>query len=510
MAEQQQLCWVCFPPGGGAWVQVADPRGYQSKGWTCTYICEEPPEPPPPPPPPEEEEEEDPAPHYYTIDVPGLFDVVKIPALESKKLRRQQIARMKTAVSPIPEPLRWIPSVINFLDDAQDLLISVLLATRWIIPRLGARVLPGVGWVLAANDLLNLLTLLLSTTMGGRSFKRASLRSLIWVFTRRAWRLKGVADFLARPFPWTSFLLQAGQVSRDWTGYGLQLGAVMGMVTGAFWGAWREIMGERVVFRGPPPADPVGKAARFMAQYPQHAHMQDILTPDEHAMLILAGAFATDILRQNTDAGGIAALGEQIGEAPYPLFEPWNEASKYALDKEGVLFGDDPETGTLPYVQGIQFPYPPASEVIRPIEDHVFTWEDTMKQEFGATNRGTVLAFLHNVMAIDTINWANRGAVLPPPPPQEPYTRERLLSAGDAMEPLFEEIEIDWSHAVEYGVFPNSTVDQELLYSWLTLARNMSLEKGLNHASFEDLKTAAVEVLGGFRRGPFKTFSGPE
>lgn len=94
----------------------------------------------------------------FTIDVPGIADIIKLPGLESGALRRERFLRMKSARSAIPEALQWIPHVLTKLDDAQDILSTGLALAIPLIKRLPTRVLPGVGWLLAANDVLNLLT----------------------------------------------------------------------------------------------------------------------------------------------------------------------------------------------------------------------------------------------------------------------------------------------------------------------------------------------------------------
>ena len=92
----------------------------------------------------------------YTIDIPGLTDFIRIPQLENETLKFQRWARFKTQEPLLPEPLRWIPGLINKLDDAQDLLYTGLVLARPLLRRLPARWLPYLGWILLLNDVLNL------------------------------------------------------------------------------------------------------------------------------------------------------------------------------------------------------------------------------------------------------------------------------------------------------------------------------------------------------------------
>lgn len=344
--------------------------------------------------------------------------------------------------------------------------------------------------------------------MGGRTFKRATLRSTFYLFTRRALRISSAEQFLGKAFPWTSFLLQGLQVSRDWTGYGIQLGTIMGFISDAFWAPFQSIQGEDVTFRAPPKDDPLGKAAFLLAQTPQHMYMKDILTPDEHKMIIAATWVATSMLRAVTPPDYVLSRGVSIGELTYPLFQPWNEASLDAMAKEEVTFDSNPSTGTLPYL-----PYPyafqPVQEVIKPLETQVPLWEDRMREVFAADPiGGTIIGYYHNLTWYEQINWINQGAKTPEPPPQDPISRPRLFDYEDTTLPIPEDLEIDWSHAIEYSVFPATNITSEQLKAWLTHARNLSQAKGFRHATFEDLKTAAVEILGGFVRRPFQTYTG--
>lgn len=452
--------------------------------------------------------ETDKPPILYDLDIPGLQDIIRIPALESPNLRRQQIARFKTHVTPIPEPLRWIPSVINLLDSAQDLLITVLYASRFLLKRLGPRLVPGLGWILTVNDAVNLTNALLGISMGGRSFKRASLKSLYWLVTRRAFRVNAAAEFLSRSFPWTSFILQAGQVSRDWTGYGLQLGSIMGFISEAVWSPFRMIQGDKVVFKAPPAADIFSKSGRILMMYPQHLYMQDILTPDEHLMIILAAFVAINVLREVESPLIYEQRAATVGEYSYPLWEPWNETSIKIMSDEGITFSDDPETGTLPYLP-YKYAYQPVSQVIFDLGQRVAPWEDAMKDVLAGDQIGGMFAgIMHNLSWIDHINWANSTAIAPPPPPQYPSRRPRLYDYTDSILPIYEDFEIDAWHACEYSVFPTRPIQPDELIAWLSSARAKSLAKGFNHATFEDLQQAAIEVLGGFQRRRFETYTG--
>ena len=60
----------------------------------------------------------------YTVDIPGLKDIFKYtsPASENKRLKSERYHRFKTKESPVPSIFNWIPGVITYIDDAQDLI----------------------------------------------------------------------------------------------------------------------------------------------------------------------------------------------------------------------------------------------------------------------------------------------------------------------------------------------------------------------------------------------------
>lgn len=94
----------------------------------------------------------------FTIDIPGVGDILRTPWTTSPSLRRQRIERMRTAKSVLPSGLAWVPKLINKLDDAQDLLFTGL-ALAWPLLRVVApRLLGPLGVVLTINDVLNVGT----------------------------------------------------------------------------------------------------------------------------------------------------------------------------------------------------------------------------------------------------------------------------------------------------------------------------------------------------------------
>lgn len=90
-----------------------------------------------------------------TIAIPGLSDILRIPGIDSPATRRERMQRFRAGKSPTPEFLQPFVKLLNKLDDAQDLLYTALVIGVWVAKFFGARMIPGLGWLLAINDLLN-------------------------------------------------------------------------------------------------------------------------------------------------------------------------------------------------------------------------------------------------------------------------------------------------------------------------------------------------------------------
>ena len=91
----------------------------------------------------------------FTIQIPGIQDILSVPSLVSSELRRQRAERTLRANSGMPDGLKWVPKLLNKLDDAQDMLYVGLIVGAYLAKVAGARIFPGLGILLTINDLLN-------------------------------------------------------------------------------------------------------------------------------------------------------------------------------------------------------------------------------------------------------------------------------------------------------------------------------------------------------------------
>jgi hypothetical protein len=274
----------------------------------------------------------------YTIQAPGLADIIRIPALESTELKQQRIQRMRNARTPIPPSIQWIPSAINFLDDAQDTLITLLLAGKLtgLLAKIPARFIPALGWVLLANDILNLGTSILGAATTGRFPKRDLLQGTKNFTSGRAGRVTAAHQFLKKRFPWLPFILQGGQVLHAWTGYGLQLGTIMGAVSDTMWGMYQAYHGKGARIIAPPPADPIAKMSRYLSQQWILPWIAPALTDDEIKLAVVAGSASIMGLGDHTayklDDQRLEAwaMTDTVG------YDVWPQQSLEAMEAEGI------------------------------------------------------------------------------------------------------------------------------------------------------------------------------
>lgn len=278
----------------------------------------------------------------YTITLPGVQDVFVVPPLESNQLKLERIARMRSTNSPIPEPLRWIPQVINWLDDAQDTLITALILGLPLLRRLPSKFIPYLGWALLANDALNLFNMFLSAPLAPRIRKAEFIHTTQRALGGRLARIRAAETFiLPGRVKFLPFLLTAGQVLYSYTGWGLRLGTIMGTISDSFWGIIRLLQGNHLRIIGPPPSDPFHKAARFLSQSYIHGMVTDAILEQDKKLIALATNAAWSILGAPNAPFPDDARLEEMGNLPVPRFEPWTQSSRQALEESNIVTGEE-------------------------------------------------------------------------------------------------------------------------------------------------------------------------
>lgn len=274
----------------------------------------------------------------WTIDVPEVDDILQFGVPESEEARLAKWLRYQNRSTALPELFQSLPQIINYVDDAEDILGTALIAAKYLVPKLLVRFTPIVGWAVMADDVLNGITGVLAVPLSaggmsrfGRAAKAEGLRGLIHSVGGRSASVQRGDEFMNARSSGLGFALQAGQVLDSFTGFGLQLGAVMGMVTDAFWATVRYGEADRVVVSLPPPDDLIGKAARLLLQLPFVNRLVQVVDYYDVAKCMIATNAAWQIIREERDRvpEGYWMSNQYDGDLQSftPLFHPyWDDA----------------------------------------------------------------------------------------------------------------------------------------------------------------------------------------
>jgi len=163
-----------------------------------------------------------------------------------KAQKRQGL--MNILSSPAPDWARKYSSVMTWLDNIDDatsvVYPAISMLARWF-PKIFGKIIPLVGWTMLGTDLLKIVIGLGRLPMTGMKGKRALCRQIrLNPFSKKAQfqRIEKIKNFN----PGFYDMLQVLQTTQQFTGVGLSLGAIMGCVQDAIFGAYRYITGERV------------------------------------------------------------------------------------------------------------------------------------------------------------------------------------------------------------------------------------------------------------------------
>lgn len=295
----------------------------------------------------------------YTVDVPGLMDIIKIPTppLVKEQYQKEIIAKMKSRHSPLPEDFQWIPGTIKTIDDMQDLLTTITVLARFGIMKFAPRLLPVVGWALTLSDIANIATRILTTPLTGPARKHAvygaitKLRGKV-VYTPSG-NFKGFASKMdlgaklsitpgamreraLEKVSMTGFVLQGGQAMESITGYGLVLGGVMALISDSFYGLIRAAKGDRIRFRPPTTVDPLYKPAVFLLEQLKLLQSPVTLETKDYLKLAAANLLATSTLAKEVNRDMLYNRIEETSGNLVPLLSPQEDSFRTAMINYGV------------------------------------------------------------------------------------------------------------------------------------------------------------------------------
>jgi len=409
-----------------------------------------------------------------TIQLPGATDIIRFPGLNNTQLRRERAQRMREENSPMPDYLNWIPPLVTKLDDAQDLLYTALVLSKPLWRRAPARLLPGLGWILTANDAINFATAAIAIPLGGRNAKRTVAD--IWSKTGGSYFSKlGQARHFLNHTAWSPFLLQGGQALESLTGYGLSLGAVMGASTDLVYGTIAAAAGEEVEFHGPPPSDPWGKAAQFLSETVDFLFPEDVLSQEDHTLLTLAQATAMQLLNERHNPYTLYQRADEIADAQLPVRYTWNRATQDALSLEGIHWQQD----LSPYLP-TDANRPQFSLAASMSARQAGNWEATMSDLYAFEPAGTWTQIAATDAANTFYSWAE--------------------DETDNMQPGYPPLIVTLLQILETNVFPRATPTQDEVTLFLAIAED-TIQTWMPLSQIEAwVKLYYAENFGGWRK----------
>ena len=307
----------------------------------------------------------------YTITVPGLSDIIKIPIEkpmtenEVKAWKRrdyksfsperyEEIKRMKQKrrdkflamlASPTPHIVNNVGSIMTSIDDAQDCLATLawigMLAIK-TAPRIMGKFIAGpVGWMVAASEMLNTLQ-----RFGLNKIPALETQTAMWKgqhasTTSRKARVKTTAKTM-KWAPSKYRLIEAAQVTRDIFGYGLCLGPLVGFAIQSVTGPYRRITGAKVNVKVPwPDLHHWGKIARRYKHSVPAYIASGLQTDDEEVMLItIANYLSQQELLVSTQNWNALDNVENIDEIEKLAPVPQNPLTLEVIEEEGIPLKD--------------------------------------------------------------------------------------------------------------------------------------------------------------------------
>ncbi len=163
---------------------------------------------------------------------PEEFRVMRIPWERARRL----------AASPTPEAVRKVGAILTAIDNVQDAMITTTYLSRIgvkalskILPKLALKLVPGLGYVALATDLLSIQNLL-AAMFKVKGIRKVKSYDVLKIYPnaarKRALGLLKLKGYL----PTFREAIQIAQTTEWLTGYGLSLGAGVAFLEDLFFG----------------------------------------------------------------------------------------------------------------------------------------------------------------------------------------------------------------------------------------------------------------------------------
>jgi hypothetical protein len=177
----------------------------------------------------------------FLVEMPGwddLFTFQNAKVFDPRSARDRAIDYAELLRrSPVPLSIQEVGEILTTMDDLQDEAATLAIALA-LVEKYAGRAIPGVGTIATVSDALNFMQAFIApagaASVPGKAAKRAAHEKGKQTGSGYRGRLEELRRTGDLRLGWGD-ALQALQATDSMFGFGVQLGAVMGGIQGAFW-----------------------------------------------------------------------------------------------------------------------------------------------------------------------------------------------------------------------------------------------------------------------------------
>jgi hypothetical protein len=266
-----------------------------------------------------------------------------LPEIKKRYCEARYMRYQRMLASPVPKWRRCMSAILGAIDDAEDALTVGAIAGRFAIkaaPRLLGRFVPVLGWMLLADDILNLMNLVGRLPFGSRMVKRRFYDFFHKNPFARKVNLVRAHNFLSKG-PGIGAWLEAAQVLDNVIGVGLCLGPIYGYLDDVFFGWVRTIAGQRVDWSeaSPVPYPHERTVVRGLKAQTVLSQVNPLLTDEERMMSIISYFLSLQLISGYFGEHNIMSVMNNLDELEVRAPVPSNPMAIEMLKDHGF----DPE-----------------------------------------------------------------------------------------------------------------------------------------------------------------------
>lgn len=290
----------------------------------------------------------------YTIRIPTFDDIIHLVPNSMKTPAQIKLEKKANLVKALESPQTdWFnsySSVMTWVDNIQDTASVVYPAMHVAYaaaPKLMSKLLPGIGWILAAYDILNIVN-----SMGRAVLSpMAAKRDLCDTFRRNPFSKKSNLSRVDKIKSWkpnVADLLQFLQVTDQLLGIGLSLGAIMGAATAIPFGAYRYATGKpvRITFDPPEFTELELMGSRGMTAAAAISSQRDVFTETVHFWTYVTATLSSVVYGTTYRDNALSDMIEDPMSVMMPAPEPTDPLTIEVIKEMGLNVED-----------GVRWPY---------------------------------------------------------------------------------------------------------------------------------------------------------